>query len=234
MTTCLGTQGSQLQANLQVSNPVLISRGTRGGRANAPVLIVVYDDLECPFCARLDAELFPALLDRYKDQVRVVYRSFPIEGHPWAMHAAVDTDCLGAQSPSAYWAAVDTIHHHFAVYGGTEGLLAKAQEEIDTETRKQGQAVHADAAKPNACIARQDTAAEVASVRQGEQLGVVSTPDIFINGVKVIGAEPIEYLFATVNDALRAEGKTPPPYSSKEAAAVTTSKAPASAIPKSQ
>jgi|SRR6187402_370359 len=61
----------------------------RGGPASAPVVIVSYDDLECPFCARLHAALFPALMDRYRDQVRIVYRSFPLEGHPWAMHAAV-------------------------------------------------------------------------------------------------------------------------------------------------
>jgi len=82
-------------------------RPSRGGPATAPVLIVNYDDLECPFCAELHGELFPALVDRYGNDVRVVYRSFPSEGHLWAMHAAVDTDCLGAESGPAYWAAVD-------------------------------------------------------------------------------------------------------------------------------
>ena len=48
--------------------------------------------LEIFYCGRLHAEIFPALTDRYGDQVRVVYRSFPSEGHPWAMHATVDTD----------------------------------------------------------------------------------------------------------------------------------------------
>ena len=69
-------------------------RPARGGPASAPVVIVVYDDLECPFCAGLHAELFPALTDRYKDQVRIVYRSFPVEGHPWAMRGAVDVSVL--------------------------------------------------------------------------------------------------------------------------------------------
>ena len=48
--------------------------------------------LEIFYCGRLHAEIFPALTDLYGDQVRVVYRSFPSEGHPWAMHATVDTD----------------------------------------------------------------------------------------------------------------------------------------------
>src|SRR5580765_1972453 len=46
-------------------------RPARGGPANAPVVIVGFDDLECPFCARMHAALFPALMERYKDQVRI-------------------------------------------------------------------------------------------------------------------------------------------------------------------
>jgi len=48
------------------------------------VLVVGYDDLECPFCAQMNAEIFPAILDRYKDQVRVVYAIFRSTNiHPW-------------------------------------------------------------------------------------------------------------------------------------------------------
>jgi protein-disulfide isomerase len=87
-------------------------RPARGGPANAPVLIVGFDDLECPFCARMNAELFPALLNRYKDQIRIVYRDFPLEQHPWAMRAAVDVNCVGAQSTTGYWNLVDYNHAH--------------------------------------------------------------------------------------------------------------------------
>ena len=74
-------------------------RPARGGKADAPVLIVVFDDLECPYCARSNAQLFPALPDRYKDQVRVVYRDFPEDQHPWAMRGAIDTNCVAAPEP---------------------------------------------------------------------------------------------------------------------------------------
>ncbi|HTF65531.1 MAG TPA: thioredoxin domain-containing protein [Edaphobacter sp.] len=127
-------------------------RPSRGGPENAPVLIVGYDDLECPYCARLHAELFPALLERYKNEVRIVYRSFPIEGHPWAMHAAIDTDCLGAESAPAYWSAVDRIHARAAEYGGTEHSLAKAQAEIDAEVRERGHTFHMNEKKLEACM----------------------------------------------------------------------------------
>ena len=50
-----------------------------------------------PFCAKMHAELFPAITERYENQVRIVYRDFPLtEIHPWAMRAAIDANCLGA------------------------------------------------------------------------------------------------------------------------------------------
>jgi Thioredoxin len=58
-------------------------RPGRGGSENAAVVIVGFDDLECPFCAKMHASLFPALLERYKSQVRVVYRDFPLDQHAW-------------------------------------------------------------------------------------------------------------------------------------------------------
>lgn len=142
-----------------------------GGPPAAPVVIVGYDDLECPFCARFHAEIFPALTNWYGDQVRVVYRSFPSEGHPWAMHAAVDTDCLGVESAPAYWAAVDQIHAHAGEYGGTERSLAKAQQQIDETVMDKGHVFHVDEGALNACIKKQDTTQENASIRSGVGLG---------------------------------------------------------------
>ena len=170
-----------------------------------------FDDLECPYCAHLNKELFPALTDHYKEQVRVVYQSFPSEGHPWAMHAAVDTDCLGQLNPDAYWAAVDNIHERAAGYGGNERKLALAEEELDVETIEQGRRAHADEAKLQACIKKQDTAPEKASLAIGEKLGVIKTPTFFVNGAKFEGDVPIEFVFDMVDNALKAEGQVPPP-----------------------
>ena len=77
-------------------------RPARGGPANAPVLIVGFDDLECPYCAKMHAQLFPALMERYKDQIHIVYRDFPLDQHPWAMRAAIDANCLAGANPTAY------------------------------------------------------------------------------------------------------------------------------------
>jgi len=83
------------------------------GTPDAKVTIVNFDDLECPYCARMHEQLFPATLDRYKGMVKFFYKDYPlVEIHPWAMHAAVNANCLAEQSPEAYWKFVDYVHSH--------------------------------------------------------------------------------------------------------------------------
>jgi protein-disulfide isomerase len=187
------------------------NRPPRGGPANSPVVIVGFDDLECPFCAKMHAQLFPALLERYKDQVRIVYRDFPLDQHPWAVRAAVDVNCLSTQSPTGYWKLVDYIHAHAAEMGGDEKTLDKANATLDSLTMDEGKRQNVDAAALKACIVKQDDAAVKASIKEGETLGVRATPALFINGQKVEGALPIEDVYQVIDEALRAEGKTPPP-----------------------
>jgi protein-disulfide isomerase len=186
-------------------------RPSRGGPANAPVLIVGFDDLECPYCAKMHAQLFPALMERYKNQVHIVYRDFPLDQHPWAMRAAVDANCVAAQSPTGYWNLVDYIHAHAGELGGAEKSVAKANEMLDVLARDEGKRQNVNADSLNACIAKQDDTAIKASVKEGEALGVDSTPALFINGEKVEGALPIEYVYRVIDNALIASGQTPPP-----------------------
>jgi protein-disulfide isomerase len=188
-----------------------VGRPARGGPANAPVLIVGFDDLECPYCAKMHAQLFPALMERYKNQVHIVYRDFPLDQHPWAMRAAIDTNCVGAQSPEGYWNLVDYIHAHAGELGGEEKSVAKANEMLDVLARDEGKRQNLKADSLNACIAKQDDTAIKASVKEGEALGVDSTPALFINGEKVEGAQPIEYVYRMIDNALIASGQTPPP-----------------------
>jgi protein-disulfide isomerase len=186
-------------------------RPSRGGPVDAPVLIVGFDDLECPYCARMHAQLFPALVARYKDQVRIVYRDFPLDQHPWAMRAAVDANCVAAQSPTAYWNLVDYIHSHAPDLGGADHNLAKANENLDTLARDEAKKSNLKLTELNACIAKQDHTAIDESRKEAETLGVDSTPALFINGERLEGALPIEYVYRMVDNALLAEGKTPPP-----------------------
>lgn len=185
-------------------------RPARGGPANAPVLIVGYDDLECPFCARMNAQLFPALLERYKDQVRIVYHDFPLAQHPWATRAAVDVNCVGVQSTPGYWNLVDYIHVHADELGGDEKKVEKANEMLDKLAREEAQRQKIKLDLVNACIAKQDAVAIEQSTKEGEQLGVGATPALFINGEKLEGAVPIEYVYRMIDGALIAAGQKPP------------------------
>jgi protein-disulfide isomerase len=187
------------------------TRPSRGGPANAPVLIVGFDDLQCPFCARMHTQLFPALLQRYKNQVRIVYRDFPLEQHVWAMRAAIDVNCVGAHSQTGYWNLVDYIHAHAADLGGAEKSVAKANEALDTLATDEGKRQKLNADELKACIAKQDDTAVKASIKEGEALGVSATPALFINGEMLEGAEPIEYVYRMIDHALIAAGQTPPP-----------------------
>jgi protein-disulfide isomerase len=186
-------------------------RPARGGPATAPVLIVGFDDLECPYCAKMHEQLFPALTERYKNQIHIVYRDFPLDQHPWAMRAAIDTNCVGAQSPTGYWNLVDHIHAHAGELGGDDKSLAKANDTLDTLARDEGKRQNLNAETLNACIAKQDDTAIKASMKLGESLGVDSTPALFINGEKLEGALPLEYVYRIIDNALIASGQTPPP-----------------------
>jgi protein-disulfide isomerase len=186
-------------------------RPARGGPANAPVLIVAFDDLECPFCAKMHAQVFPALTERYGNQVRIVYRDFPLDQHPWAMRAAIDVNCLAAQSHTGYWNLVDYIHAHASELGGEEKSLAKANDTLDKLTRDEGAKQKVDSATLNACVEKQDATAIKASVKEGEALGVEATPAFFINGEKLEGAVPLDLVYRMIDGALVASGQTPPP-----------------------
>jgi protein-disulfide isomerase len=189
-------------------------RPSRGGPAGAPVELVMFDDLECPFCAKMHRQLFPALTNRYGQTVHVVYRDFPLSQHPWAMRAAVDANCVAAQSTQGYWNMVDTIHGHANDFGGAEHSLQKANDALDQMAVDQAKA---DGLKPDqvstvqACVKKQDETEIKASVKLGESLEIEATPVLFINGEKLEGAYPLEDVFRMVDQALVAAGRVPPP-----------------------
>jgi len=158
-------------------------RPARGGPENAPVLIVGFDDLECPFRAEMNATLFPAVLNRYKDQVRVVYRDFPLDQHPWAMHAAVDANCVAAASAPGYWNYVDYVHAHAAEMTGDPGPGETGSAAGQTGPGR-GRAPACESAGLSACIQKQDDSKVKASVQEAlsAPLNVGSAPVLYVNG----------------------------------------------------
>lgn len=182
------------------------------GNPSAKVVIVNYDDLECPFCAKMHSELFPETLDHYNGLVKVVYRDLPLEElHPWAVHAAVNANCLAAQSTPAYWGYVDYLHTHGQDVTGPDRDIKKSDETLDKLAKLQGETSKLDISKLNACIAKQDESAVRAEMKQADSLGIQQTPTVYVNGEMLAGALPTKELWAIIDRALVSEGVTPPP-----------------------
>jgi protein-disulfide isomerase len=194
------------------SDQISLQNRPERGTQNAKVTIVNFDDLECPYCARMHQQLFPATLDHYKGLIKFYYKDFPlVEIHPWAMHAAVNASCLAEQNPDAYWKFVDYVHSHGEEVSGTAHDAQQAQKTLDKLTREEGQRAGLDLAKLDACVAKQDETAVRASMKQGDGLGVNGTPTLFINGERISGALPQAELWTAIDRALREAGVQPPP-----------------------
>src|SRR5208282_5569136 len=144
-------------------------RPTRGAKASK-VVVVNFDDLECPFCSRMHQELFPEILKEYGDRVTFVYKDYPlVEIHPWATHAAVDANCLAAQNGDAYWDFADFIHNNQHEVSAEKPASAQF-DALDRIATQQGQQHNLDAAKLQACFKAQNEDAIKAGQRQGEAL----------------------------------------------------------------
>lgn len=185
-------------------------RPIRGNPA-AKVTVVNFDDLECPYCARLHQTLFPSTLERYKDKVRFIYKDNPLgEMHPWAMHAAVDANCLAEQNSDVYWTYVDYLHSHGQEVNGESRDLKKSFEALDRIARQEAILGKLDDAKLNACLTKQDESEVKASLKEAESLKIESAPAVFVNGERIDGAVPEDQVWMVIDRALRAAGEEPP------------------------
>lgn len=184
------------------------------GNPDAKVTVINFDDLECPYCARMHRTLFPGAPERYKDKVRFIYKDDPlVELHPWAMHAAVDANCLAAQSSDVYWTYLDYIHAHGQEVSGEDRNPAKSFAALDRIARQQATLAKLDPdqlAKLDACLAAQDETQVRASAHEAESLKIEGTPALFVDGERVDGAVPEDQLWLVIDRALTAEGVEPP------------------------
>jgi protein-disulfide isomerase len=167
------------------------------GNLSAPITLVEFSDFECPVCRGLHDAL-RGLLPNYP-QVRVIFKDFPIESlHPWARTAALAGRCAYAQDPKSFWKMYDFIYDNQDIISPSNAW--------DKMLDYAGQSgLNADSFKP--CMASPQAAAEVdASLANGNLLEVHSTPTIFVNGRRVVGADPhaiqqyLDYEIAHLND----------------------------------
>ena len=184
-------------------------RPVRGAK-QSKVVLVAYDDLQCPFCTMMHQILFPELLKEYGDRVTFVYKDFPLPNHAWASHAAVDANCLAAQNEDAYWSFVDSVHASQREING-KGTQELRLAELDRIAMQQGADHKVDAASLQACVKTQNDAAIKAAVHEGESIGVDSTPTLFINGEEMSGGvAPLPRLRAALDRALKNSGTVVP------------------------
>lgn len=151
------------------------------GPANAPVTLVEFSDFECPVCRSLHDAL-RGLLPNYP-QVRVIFKDYPLDQiHPWARTAAIAGRCAYQQDPAAFWKVYDLIYDNQDIISA-ETAWGKMMDFA-------GQSgLNPDAFK--ACMASPEAGAAVnASRDNGIQLEVGSTPTIFVNGRRIVGADP--------------------------------------------
>jgi len=175
------------------------------GDPKAPVTIVEYSDFQCPVCRSLHDTL-RSILPNYGGKVRVIFKDFPLEQlHPWARTAAIAARCAYQQKPEAFWKMYDLIYDNQEVISAenawTKMTDYAAQSGLDPEALK-------------GCMAGPEAAAAVnASHANGEKLEVNSTPTVFVNGRRMVGADPhlleqfINYELAKLKAATLAEKK---------------------------
>jgi protein-disulfide isomerase len=153
--------------------------GHQSGRDDALVTVVVWSDFQCPFCAK-QAPVLARLRDRFKDDVRIVFRHFAMPSHRSAALAA--EAAVAAAEQGKFWAFHDQVFASF-------GRLARA------DLERFAGAAGLDLPRFRAALDdRRYRDAVVAEGASAEALGIDSTPTMFINGAPVIGARD----FATI------------------------------------
>jgi protein-disulfide isomerase len=163
------------RANIQMSDAPSL------GDPKAPVTLVEYSDFECPVCRNLH-DVLRGMLQNYAGKVRVVFKDFPIEQiHPWARTAAIAGRCAYQQDPKAFWKMYDFIYDNQEVISA-----ANAWTKMADYAGQSG----LDAGAFKSCMASPEAGAAVnASRANGQKLEVNSTPTVFVNGRRLVGAD---------------------------------------------
>ncbi len=156
------------------------------GPEDAPITIVEFSDFECPYCQRHFDETYGVINDTYGEQIRYVFKHFPLTSiHPAAMSAHVASMCADEQD--AFWTFHDLLFSD-ELGLNKEAYLAYAER------------LSLDMDGFTACVEENRYEAQIlAEMQTSIDLGVRSTPTFFINGIAIEGAYPFES-FAEVID----------------------------------
>jgi protein-disulfide isomerase len=162
------------------------------GPEDAEIVIVEFSDFQCPYCQRFHDETYPDLLAAYPGKIRFVYRNFPLPPnmHPDAMSAAVASLCANDQN--AYW------DYHDKLFGGSslgEEIYIQYATELGLNIEEF-----------TACLSsgKHDDFIEK-DMDFSTNLGVQSTPTFFVNGLAIVGAQPLSSFTQLIDKELAGE-----------------------------
>jgi protein-disulfide isomerase len=164
------------------------------GPKDAPIVIVEFSDYQCPYCKRWHDEVYAPLMAAYPGKIRLVYRSLPLTTiHPQAMSAAEAAMCAGDQN--AYW------QYHDKLFENSASLSSDLYTQLATN-------LNLDVTVFNACMTDHKHQSQIkADMDFALGLGVQSTPTFFINGLAVVGAQPLTTFTQVIDQELA--GKIP-------------------------
>ena len=173
-----------------LGDPVEIATGgspTRGPKT-AKITIVEFSDFECPYCAKAVGEI-AAIMAAYPDDVRLVFKQFPLEMHPHALMAA--EAALAANDQGKFWEMHDKLFanarrlSHDSVFALAQSLgLDMMRFTRDMESGRFRKVVEAD-------------------VAEGDKIGVYGTPSLFIDGKPYRGPVMLSILKPILDDELK-------------------------------
>jgi protein-disulfide isomerase len=201
-------EGSKAQPAIKAPDTMSVSGELFRGEATAPLAIIEYGDIECPFCRRFKHDVYPQVLDVYikTGKARFYYRDMPLPFHERAIPAARAAHCAGEQGK--FWEMHDSLF--------TDKTATLTATDFNDRAGKLG----IDIAKLDACMTS-DRFVDVIqrSSEEAAKMEISGTPTFLIgtmsqNGdivnVKktVIGALPFE-AFKTTIDSILSPANTP-------------------------
>ncbi|MGB9735550.1 MAG: thioredoxin domain-containing protein [bacterium] len=164
------------------------------GAENAKITIVEFTDFECPYCGKAYSTVEDLLL-RYAGKVRLIYKSFPLPMHPWAMKAAIGADCAYVQNHNAFWYFYD---HLFQEQG------AITPDNLNSKLKDYAKATKLNMSKFDKCLSNEQTKPMVErDIKEGGDVGVAVTPTFVINGRILQGAQPEEAFVRIIDGILK-------------------------------
>ncbi|GEM_PF-746501 len=182
-------------------DPQVIAQFPTKGSPDAPVVIVEFSDYQCPFCKRFFDETLPALTPYIEDgTVRLVLVDFPIDNiHPQARPAAQAAYCAADQAgPEAYWRMHDVLFGRQEEWAGREDVV----DVLVNFAEEQG--LNGDELRTCVEENRFNDRVEL-GLAEGTRLGVNGTPTFFVNGRRLVGAQPFEVFAQIIEEATRGE-----------------------------